>query len=110
MCQTNGLKPGVLSRGYGGDKKGPHIVDLDKDTAHSVGDEPLVLAKKAMVCVGADRMASAEILIENGCDLLLWMMAFKAGIFILILRYVLSMANGALVMVMFSRRAIARKY
>lgn len=66
-----GLTPGILSRGYGGHEKGPHIVDLTQDTAHSVGDEPLVLAKSAMVCVGAERLASAELLIHNGCDLLI---------------------------------------
>lgn len=66
-----GLKPGILSRGYGGHETGPHIVDLDKDTAHSVGDEPLVLAQSAMVCVGIDRLASAEKLIDQGCTLLI---------------------------------------
>src|SRR5690606_12653946 len=44
-----GLKPGIVSRGYGGQYKGLHQVDLTKDSSRLVGDEPLLLARHAPV-------------------------------------------------------------
>lgn len=44
--QKKGLRVGVVSRGYGGKiKQFPHAVQ-DVDTAHDVGDEPLLIVKK----------------------------------------------------------------
>lgn len=39
-------KVGVLSRGYGRKTKGLRIIDLEKDNAQSVGDEPLQMKQK----------------------------------------------------------------
>lgn len=66
-----GFKPGIVSRGFGGTTRGQHRVDPDHDRARDVGDEPLLLARHAMVMVGADRHASAVKLKEAGCDLIL---------------------------------------
>mgnify|MGYP000458638033 CR=1 FL=1 len=49
----------------------PTIVDAERDRADDVGDEPLLLAKHAVVAVGRDRQAAAEMLIGRGCDFLI---------------------------------------
>jgi tetraacyldisaccharide 4'-kinase len=57
-----GLKPGFLTRGYGGQIKGPMTVDSDLDTADVVGDEPLLLAAHAVTVCSPDRPAGARLL------------------------------------------------
>jgi tetraacyldisaccharide 4'-kinase len=63
-----GYKPGFLTRGYGGTHRAPHMVDLAHDTARSVGDEPLLLARHAPTVVGGDRAAGAQMLVANAID------------------------------------------
>ena len=58
--EARGLAPHVLSRGHGGRLSGPHRVDLDRDTAADVGDEPLMLAALAPVWIARDRAAGAR--------------------------------------------------
>ena len=60
LLQEAGHKPVFLTRGYGGETKGPHLVDLAKDNAVTVGDEPLILALTAPVVVCADRAKGAR--------------------------------------------------
>ena len=50
MLKQRGLKPVILSRGYGGSLKGPHLVQID-DTPEKVGDEPLLMAQTGGVPV-----------------------------------------------------------
>jgi tetraacyldisaccharide 4'-kinase len=59
--RARGWHPGIVSRGYGGAVSGTHRVRPDDDPAW-VGDEPLLLAQSAPVCVGADRVAAARAL------------------------------------------------
>jgi len=63
--------PFIISRGYGAQDTRSKIVDLDRNTAQDVGDEPLILAQYGQVIVGTDRKSSIEIAIENGADLIL---------------------------------------
>ncbi len=60
-----GLSPVILSRGYGGNKLGPHLI-LDKDTALEVGDEPLMhhkeFAGNVPVVVSRKRVAGAKLI------------------------------------------------
>ncbi|QKV19202.1 tetraacyldisaccharide 4'-kinase [Oricola thermophila] len=63
-----GYRAGFLTRGYGGSVTGPHRVDLDHDTALTVGDEPLLLARTAPTVVASRRAAGARHLIEMGVD------------------------------------------
>ena len=65
MLQQSGWTPAILSRGYGGNLQGPVFVDKDKHTAREVGDEPLLLAGSAPVCVSRDRAAGARYIAEN---------------------------------------------
>src|SRR5262249_83597 len=62
-----GIKPAFLSRGYGGTKEGPLLVDVNKDNAADVGDEPLLLARTAPAFVSRDRTAGAR-LAEQSAD------------------------------------------
>lgn len=76
LCELlikHGIKPGVVSRGYGADFTGEDIVD-DKDTPSTVGDEPYLIWKRTRcpVSVGKDRVAAAELLLRHhSCDVVL---------------------------------------
>lgn len=63
-----GLKPGVLSRGYGGSMDKTTLVDPDHHRAKDVGDEPLLLARHAMTVISRNRNQGAAMLIREGAD------------------------------------------
>ncbi|MBM3554051.1 MAG: tetraacyldisaccharide 4'-kinase [Alphaproteobacteria bacterium] len=65
-----GLVGHFLSRGYGGGVHGPHLVDAARDRAGDVGDEPLLLARKAPTWVARDRPAGARFAIERGAKII----------------------------------------
>jgi tetraacyldisaccharide 4'-kinase len=73
QCIKQGIKPGVISRGYG--SKAPHYPYLldEKSSAVEAGDEPLLIYNRSAVpvVVGSDRIASAELLIKQGCDVII---------------------------------------
>jgi tetraacyldisaccharide 4'-kinase len=71
IARGRGLKPGFVTRGYGGSAKGPLRVDPAKHTAADVGDEPMLLAAAAPTVVGADRVAGAKFLLAQGVDLII---------------------------------------
>ncbi len=60
--------PYIISRGYGGQIKKTTLVNTSKQSAHDVGDEPLLLSKHAPVIIGANRAESAKLAEENGAD------------------------------------------
>jgi tetraacyldisaccharide 4'-kinase len=60
LLQARGETPVVLSRGYGGRLAGPVRVDAATHTAADVGDEPVLLARAAVVIVSRDRVAGAD--------------------------------------------------
>lgn len=64
--RSQGYRPGVVSRGYGGSAHGCVEVQLDS-VAAEVGDEPLLIRIKAdvPVVVGRDRVAAARTLIAH---------------------------------------------
>lgn len=67
-ARRQGLRPGVVSRGYGGRHRGsPLRVTAETDPALS-GDEPALIARQsgAPVCVCADRLAAARALAASG--------------------------------------------
>jgi tetraacyldisaccharide 4'-kinase len=61
--RAHGLRPGILSRGYGGSGAMPRAVSAGEDPGRS-GDEPVLLAERSgcPVWVGADRVAAARAL------------------------------------------------
>jgi tetraacyldisaccharide 4'-kinase len=60
---ARGWRPGIVSRGYGGDDAGPRAVTLGDDPAR-VGDEPLLLSATDLpVWIGRDRVAAARSLL-----------------------------------------------
>ena len=71
--RTAGYRPGILSRGYGGEAARIEEVLPESDAA-VVGDEPLLLALRSRVpvFVGRDRVAAGSALLERHpyCDVL----------------------------------------
>jgi len=77
--EARGLTPGFLSRGYGGAVRQPTVVDNTHHSARLVGDEPMLLARRALTVVGPDRVAGAQLLIENGADVIIMDDGFQSA-------------------------------
>ena len=71
IARKMSLRPGFLSRGYGGNVHGPTLVDIKQHSAHDVGDEPLILAHYAATVASADRPSGARLLEEQNVDLII---------------------------------------
>lgn len=58
---ARGHQPVILSRGYGGRRRGPHRVSSEDD-AEAVGDEPLLMARRGVcpVVIARDRVIGAQ--------------------------------------------------
>jgi len=69
-----GYKPGVISRGYGGDNALPKSVSANSP-ANAVGDEPVLIAKRCdcPVWIGADRVRTGNELLKahRDCDVII---------------------------------------
>jgi tetraacyldisaccharide 4'-kinase len=72
ILKSQGIKAGVISRGYGAQFDGTRLVSRDSK-AGDVGDEPLLihLRSGAPVAVGRDRVAAARALLAAHPDLAL---------------------------------------
>ncbi|MDX9994180.1 MAG: tetraacyldisaccharide 4'-kinase [Rhodocyclaceae bacterium] len=74
QLRTRGRRPGIVSRGYGRVDDAVRKVGAG-ETAETVGDEPLLLARRSgcPVTVGADRVAAARALLaaHPDCDMIL---------------------------------------
>jgi len=66
-----GETPVVLSRGYGGQLRGPILVDLDRHAAVDVGDEPVMLARTIPVVVARDRIDGVALARSQGASVIL---------------------------------------
>lgn len=72
FLKTNGLRPGVVTRGYRKKSKAACVVDQNSDPIF-VGDEAVLIAKNTNVPVisGANRAKNAKLLIEKfQCDVI----------------------------------------
>jgi len=65
LLRRQGRTPGIVSRGYGRDESAVREVRVDSE-ARRVGDEPLLLARRATVpvFVGSDRVAAGHALLQ----------------------------------------------
>ena len=63
---SRGWQPVILSRGYGGQLRGPVWVDGTVHTADDCGDEPLMMADTRDVVVARDRVAGASMIEARG--------------------------------------------
>jgi tetraacyldisaccharide 4'-kinase len=72
LLRDAGLRPGVISRGYGRSEKRLRLVSPSSD-ANQVGDEPLLIAQQAgvPVIVATDRCEAARALLAKGIDVIL---------------------------------------
>lgn len=73
LIKALGLQPGVISRGYGGNAQtSPFLLDEHSNSSQA-GDEPILIYQRCNVpvAVGADRVANAKMLIEQGCDIII---------------------------------------
>ena len=68
--RARGLRPGVVSRGYGGRQREAMLLGPSPDPAQ-VGDEPaLIRGGGASVAIGRDRAAAGRLLTAAGCNVL----------------------------------------
>lgn len=67
-----GLRVAIISRGYGGRARGVTRVTIHSRPAE-VGDEPLLLARRAQatVFIGRDRVAAAKAAVADGADVVI---------------------------------------
>ncbi len=66
-----GIRPGFLSRGYQASIRTTTVVDPEKHNAHDVGDEPVLLARRALTVIAPNRLDGARRLIEEGADIII---------------------------------------
>jgi len=78
-AKARGLKPGFLSRGYGGSLDVTTVVDPHHHYARAVGDEPLLLAREALTVIARKRIKGARKLVEEGVDLIIMDDGFQSA-------------------------------
>lgn len=78
-ARARGLRPGFLSRGYGGSLDVITVVDPEKHRARDVGDEPLLLAREAITVISRRRVGGARRLAEEGVDLIIMDDGFQSA-------------------------------
>ena len=70
LLRELGETPVVLSRGYGGQLRGPILVDPGRHAAIDVGDEPLMLARTVPVVVARDRIDGVALARSQGASMI----------------------------------------
>ncbi|EPR19203.1 Tetraacyldisaccharide 4'-kinase [compost metagenome] len=76
---AKGLKPGFLSRGYGGTLDVTTLVDPGQHRSADVGDEPLLLAREAITVISRKRVEGAHRLVKEGVDLIIMDDGFQSA-------------------------------
>ena len=76
---AKGLKPGFLSRGYGGTLDVTTLVDANHHRSVDVGDEPLLLAREAITVISRRRVEGARRLVAEGVDLIIMDDGFQSA-------------------------------
>jgi tetraacyldisaccharide 4'-kinase len=68
ILKEHGVNAHYLSRGYGGNMRGPVLVDTNTHTYKQVGDEPLLLARQSPAWVSKNRLKGALAAIKDGAE------------------------------------------
>ncbi len=70
QLRARGMRPGIVSRGYGGSKANTSMRVEPATDAAIAGDEPVLLARRGQcpVVVDPDRVRAAAMLVEDGVD------------------------------------------
>ena len=70
--RERGFHPGVVSRGYGGSARSPHLLD-DRPAPELVGDEPALIRRRTRVpvAVGRSRPLAARLLLGRDVDVVI---------------------------------------
>lgn len=73
QLQAKGLKVGVISRGYGGEKKTSPLLLDSSTTPTQAGDEPVLIFQRCQVptVVSCDRVAGVELLMAQQCNIVI---------------------------------------
>ncbi len=71
LLKEEGVNPVFLTRGHGGAEAGPLLADPDKHDAYGVGDEALLLARKAKTIVSRDRPKGAALAARESADVII---------------------------------------
>ena len=71
LLAEEGLRPHILTRGYGGSESGPLRVDPAGHDSQAVGDEALLLARAAPTWLARNRAAGAAAATAAGASILL---------------------------------------
>ena len=71
MLQEKGHVPHVITRGYGGNLKGPVLVSEKQHSVRQVGDEALLLASFGKTWVAKDRYQGAVKAVEEGASIVI---------------------------------------
>lgn len=78
-AKAKGLKPGFLSRGYGGTLDVTTVVDPGHHRAEAVGDEALLLCRETLTVISRTRVDGAMKLVEEGADLIIMDDGFQSA-------------------------------
>ncbi len=68
LMKERGVAVHFLTRGYGGTARGPLRVDAERHDARKVGDEPLLLARRAPTWLARNRPAGARAAVAAGAE------------------------------------------
>lgn len=66
MLRLKNIDAHFLSRGYGGELKGPLRINADSHSASAVGDEPLLLARHGATWISRNRVDGARAAVASG--------------------------------------------
>ena len=102
LLRDEGYKPHILSKGYKGKLKGPHLVNSEKDSFIDVGDEALMMSFYGPTWIARDRRAGIKSIIAAGADVIILDDGFqnnsiKKDFSILVIETTVGFGNGYLI-------------
>jgi len=70
--RARGMRPAIVSRGYGGSQQAPTVLDDAPDPSR-YGDEPCLIRRRtgAEVAIGRDRAEAASLLVKRGASVVI---------------------------------------